>query len=120
MITPEVARDLSQIALSTYKESFDKKIENEVSKLIQRQANIGLFQCEFTAETLGIPDFNPHLELFDQILKAKLTGFHVRRSMRDKWIVSWSPGGQNDGDAPKCRCCGKHHHTVMRPSPKRS
>jgi len=106
MITPDVARDLSKTAINGYKESFDDKIENEVSKLIRRQANVGLFECEFTAESLSIPNFSPHLELFDQLLKAKLTGFYVRRSMRDKWIVSWQPNGQSD---QPCRCCGKHH-----------
>jgi hypothetical protein len=109
MITPDVARDLSQTAINGYKESFDEKIENEVSKLIRRQANVGLFECEFTAESLSIPEFSPHLEFFDQLLKTKLTGFHVRRALRNKWIVSWQVSGLNEDSTPKCRCCGKRH-----------
>ena len=105
MITPETARELSQTAIGGYKESFDKKIENEVSNLIQRQANYGINQCEFSAFDIGIPPFLT--ELFDQILKAKLVGFSVRRSHKDKWIVSWQVGG--DQNEHKCKCCGNQH-----------
>jgi hypothetical protein len=107
MISPMVARDLSKLAISGLKESFEKKIEKDVSDLIRRHANCGLFRCEITAEEMEI-NYDEHLDIFEQVLKAKLEGFIVKRMLRGKWVVWWS------NDAPTIAEWGHP------PSPKKS